>query len=225
MKVIFLDVDGVLNCETTTDSVGHYIGIEDGKIRLLAKIVRNTNADIVLTSTWKEFWYREENKKALQDDLANHLEDKLHTYGLYVLDKTEDRAFDRGEGILRWNREHDVKQFVILDDNLFDFLEAGLGEHLIRTNCSVGLMAEDADRAIQLLNEESKVDPAEKFYADAVRLTREKGEISPMILQRELKIGYSTALRILERMEAEGVIKKEWEGMKLRYILLQKPKG
>lgn len=222
MKVIFLDVDGVLNCETTTDSVGNYIGIENKKVKLLAKIVLNTNAEIVLTSTWKECWYREESKKALQDDLANHLEDKLHTYGLYVLDKTNDRAFDRGEGILRWNREHNIKQFVILDDNLFDFWEAGLGGHLIRTNCSVGLTAEDADRAIQLLNEGSKVDPAEKFYAAAVRLVKEKGKISPMILQRELQIGYGTALQILERMEAEGVIKREWKGMKLRYVLPKK---
>ena len=152
MKIIFLDIDGVLNCETTADAVGNYTGIEDKKVRLLSEIVRQTDALIVLTSTWTEFWYREESKKELQDAFANHLDEKLNACGLSVFDKTEDRIFDRGKGILQFIKGYEPEAFVILDDNLFDFRETGLADHLIRTDLSVGLTREDAARAISALS-------------------------------------------------------------------------
>ena len=151
MKVIFLDIDGVLNCETTTVALGSCVGIEDEKVRLLAEIVRKTDALIVLTSTWKEFWYREENKKEFQDAFANHLDTKLNACGLSVFDKTEDQTFDRGKGIRRWIDAYDPGSFVILDDNLFDFRENGLWERLVRTDLSVGLTETDVDRAVSIL--------------------------------------------------------------------------
>ena len=217
MKIIYLDIDGVLNCETTTVAVGNYMGIEDEKVQLLAEIVRQTDAEIVLTSTWKEFWCREDSKKEFQDDLANHLDAKLNACGLYVFDKITDSIFDRGEGILRWNKAFQPESFVILDDNLFDFRETGLADHLIRTDISVGLTREDADRAISILKGRQAKDPVEKHYARAVELVKEKGEINPMILQRELRIGYGTAWQIIERMEREKIVKKEYRGAEIKY--------
>ena len=217
MKIIYLDIDGVLNCETTTVSVGIYMGIEDEKMRLLAKIVQETDALIVLTSTWKDFWYREDNKKELQDALANHLDAKLNACGLSVFDKIVDQIFHRSAGILQWNSENKPESFVILDDNLFDYREAGLEDHLIRTDLSVGLTQKDAERAILILKEIPTKDPAEKHYSRAVELVKEKGEINSMILQRELRVGYGTVWRILERMEREKIVKKECNGTELKY--------
>lgn len=59
-KVIFLDIDGVLNSNFWNEnhqkeiSSGTLIDIE--KIRILSKLVRNTDAKIVLHSGWK-FWF------------------------------------------------------------------------------------------------------------------------------------------------------------------------
>ena len=51
MKVIFLDIDGVLNEEKSRSRCVGYKGIDDKKAENLAKIVRATDAKIVLVST------------------------------------------------------------------------------------------------------------------------------------------------------------------------------
>ncbi len=64
MKIIFLDVDGVLNCHNTFKKqhekyikTGIWeIEIELSKVKLLKQIVDNTNAKIVLSSTWRLSW-------------------------------------------------------------------------------------------------------------------------------------------------------------------------
>ena len=51
MKVIFLDVDGVLTSEDYLNGVE--FDLSEEKIKLLKKIVEQTNAKIVLSSSWK----------------------------------------------------------------------------------------------------------------------------------------------------------------------------
>ena len=154
MKIVFLDVDGVLNCGTTEDAIGSYLGVDDEKVGLLERIVRSANAQIVLTSTWKKYWYREAGKKCFQDAFADRLDQALAARGLCVLDKTEDKTvfgLDRGEGILRWLKGREVGAFVILDDCLFDFAKTGLTARLVQTDGELGLTEENVARAVELL--------------------------------------------------------------------------
>lgn len=74
IKIIFLDVDGVLNCRTTEDVFCGSVGIEDEKVSLLKQIVDSTKAVIVLVSSWKEWWYKEPKLKREQDRFANYLD-------------------------------------------------------------------------------------------------------------------------------------------------------
>lgn len=153
MKAIFLDIDGVLNCQTTKDYCGLWLGIDDDKIKRLHQIADTTSAQIVLTSTWKYDWYRVEKEK--QDDLANYLDRKLAAEGLEILDKTEDLWSDRGAGILRWVKAHQVESFVILDDEPFDYAEQNLLNRVIGTiegNDNGGLQDEHVEKAIKILN-------------------------------------------------------------------------
>ena len=54
MKVIFLDVDGVLNNADTKDrSPSGYKGVSGEMIRNLREIVRKTGAQIILSSDWR----------------------------------------------------------------------------------------------------------------------------------------------------------------------------
>ena len=52
MKVLFLDVDGVLNYEGCDSYFGSVLFVVEEKVRLLADIIGETDARIVLTSTW-----------------------------------------------------------------------------------------------------------------------------------------------------------------------------
>lgn len=55
-KVIFLDIDGVLNCNNTTEIFLGITGIEDRLVEKLRAIVNATGAEIVLVSTWRDYW-------------------------------------------------------------------------------------------------------------------------------------------------------------------------
>lgn len=46
----------------------------------------------------------------------------------------------------------------------------------------------------------------EEQFAEAVRVVRDSGRVSASFIQRSLAIGYNRAARIVERMEAEGVV-------------------
>ncbi len=156
INIIFLDVDGVLNCHSTKDLCGPYRGIEDKKVALLKEIVDSTAAIIILVSTWKEYWYRKH--KADQDDLADYLDAKLAKQGLKIIDKTDDyNSFDRGDGIieyLRFLKKRDIKvnKFIILDDQTFDYKERKLTKYLVQTSYNKdGLEKSHVRKAIAML--------------------------------------------------------------------------
>ncbi len=58
-------------------------------------------------------------------------------------------------------------------------------------------------------------------YNDAVRVAIEEGRISTSLLQRKLEIGYSRAAKIIDRMQAEGIVSPP-DGSKPRSILISK---
>ena len=59
MRVIFLDVDGVLNYAYTKEfAPGGCIGVAQEPLEALAELVKRTEATVVLTSTWKRGWSR-----------------------------------------------------------------------------------------------------------------------------------------------------------------------
>ena len=134
-KVVFLDIDGVLN---STRTLYEDISLEDDLILNLKELVNKTWAKIVLSSSWRLF----------TEAIATRM-DKLDKFGLVVsgmtcdgvdLDWIESFEFnatkkyldtrfdcdenkqikithDRGVEIFKWLSEHkEVESFVILDD-------------------------------------------------------------------------------------------------------------
>ena len=105
MKVVFLDIDGVLNEEKSRSRCCGYLGIDDKKVENLALIIKKTNAAIVLISTWKDDWRKTD--KSHQGIMANYLDRKLKKQGLVILDKTKsiDKNgfhFSRGRRVSRF---------------------------------------------------------------------------------------------------------------------------
>ena len=155
MKVVFLDIDGVLNEEKSRSRCCGYLGIDDKKVENLAKIVEETNAKIVLVSTWKDYWRKRD--KAHQGMMANYLDKKLKKQGVTVLDKTKSidkngYYLSRGEGILQYLADNKVDKYVILDDYQFDYDSCGLTDNYIKTDAyNGGLTEELSQRAIKIL--------------------------------------------------------------------------
>ena len=156
MKIVFLDIDGVLNCQTSNSRCGAYIGIDNDKVKRLRKIVETTNARIVLVSSWRSGWERV--YKDDQNELANYLDRKLKRERLYILDKTTDSVWNRGEGIIKWIGSHKVDEFIILDDEKFDYADCGIISRLVKTSFyddNGGLQDEHVELAIDLLTEQN----------------------------------------------------------------------
>ena len=156
-KIVFLDVDGVLNSRTTTDVIDNYIGIEDKKVSLLKDIVQKSGAKIVLISTWKLFWYKEPFLKYRQDNLANYLDEKLARQGLRIVDMTIDEGRNRGEGIIEYLQmlkryDIEVNKYVILDNEMFDYRKRKLTDKLVKTSdYRGGLCPRHVKKALELL--------------------------------------------------------------------------
>ena len=147
-KIIFLDVDGVLNSAKfdrwlQDHHMKQYYGYElldQDAILNLQDIVFVTGADIVLSSSWR-----------LSNSCCERLSQQLLPYGLRFIDKTVClRQEDRGEEIKEWLSRHpEVDNFVILDD---DFDMIGLEDHFIKTTFAKGLLPEHVAKAIEILS-------------------------------------------------------------------------
>ena len=133
-------------------------------MKYLKELVEATGAKIVLTSTWRRGWYcldRGLNQKAYdREDIRFYqaLVSKLHEYDLELLGYTEDFG-PRGKEIERWLSEWDgepIEAIVILDDLEMDELYP-YSYYVVQTSLCEGLTPKHVRKAIQLLNERSKL--------------------------------------------------------------------
>ena len=144
MKIIFLDIDGVLNDDTTPPypkdwPEGH---LKEDLIARINQIVEATGAKIVMSTAWRTVLSLKE------------FQELLGSKGLRaeIIDCTPSRMSfrPRWHEIKEWildNREIYVESWVAIDDLLIK--EAG--ERLVRTNPSIGITDEDVEKAIKIL--------------------------------------------------------------------------
>lgn len=162
MKVIFLDIDGVLNCIHCKVKIDGFNFVMDEKIELLKQLADRSGAKIILSSTWRFGWaYMEApgEKDAFQQREIRHfiaLRDKLREFGLEFLDKTpviNEGMNHRGEEIAQWLKEwkgEPVESFVILDDLNGKYLRPH-SDRLVRTSIQKGLEQRHVDLTVKIL--------------------------------------------------------------------------
>ena len=156
MKYIFLDVDGVLNNENTKESnPSGYAGVSMKLVRNLARIVKATDAKIILTSDWKHGW--SEIRFCCDEDVI-YLLDKLKKFDLEIHDRTYDEKLedyfftDRGAGIRHFLEScNGVEGYVIIDDHEFADFDAEQKAHFVHTDSNKGLTEDDVKKAIEIL--------------------------------------------------------------------------
>ncbi|GAB4522486.1 MAG: hypothetical protein OHK0046_35090 [Anaerolineae bacterium] len=78
---------------------------------------------------------------------------------------------------------------------------------------------DDDDDDVDDGNEDGSGDHDDALYEEAVELVRRLDKASVSLLQRRLRIGYTRAARLIDTMEAEGIIGPPTEGSKPRKVL------
>lgn len=149
MKIIFLDIDGVLSTysdlhkelEINPDKKIKIDTIFERPTLLLKEIIDKTDAMVVLSSSWRITHF----------NVAVKL---LKEYGIEVIGATPYLGKIRGEEIKAWLKENDyVESFVIIDD---DSDMGELMDNLVKTDNYYGLQEEHVEQAINILNKNIK---------------------------------------------------------------------
>ncbi len=152
MKLIFLDIDGVLNRDSTEIAApSGCMFVEDELVKKLHRIYCETHAKIVLSSSWRMGWYDIEFGKTDTHNAEDYtaLAGKLLSFGIPINGYTE-MLYDqsRADEITKYLKNaKDVEAFVILDDMRIK----GYKEHQIMTDPETGLTENDVKKAIALL--------------------------------------------------------------------------
>ena len=164
IKVIFLDIDGVLNTrdwhsrmtkDTPRDEFG--FAFDPVAVSNLAHIIEKTDAVIVISSSWKfygvpklrQMWKIRNLPGTILDITPNTVSDdmllnaNLEEFQLGVC---------RGNEIKEWLSRHkgEVSNYVIIDD--FDDLLPEQMCHAVITNTLIGITESDAEKSIMILN-------------------------------------------------------------------------
>lgn len=188
MKIIFLDIDGVLNgynpriyyfyrimyvlrLNKLARSLVDIFGVHESKVKRLAKIVKATDAKIVVSSSWRRAWsrYASGSGNHIPQDIYR-LAKLFHKYNIPVIGTTGyDSQGRRGIEILQWLAKHESElySFCIIDDEKFD-IESLFSDRLIYTGSKDyrtgywGLRNKHISQAIAILNDPLHELPSDK---------------------------------------------------------------
>ncbi len=154
MKVLFLDIDGVVNSRRSSMRAGRIVGIDPDLADRVRRIIAETGCEVVLSSTWR-LW--EENVAEVRAEVTPEL------YGL-----TPSIPWSpRGDEVAQWLADHpEVTRYAIVDDN-DDFAP---DQPLFRTSWEVGITDEVADAVIAYLNSAGGIAPERRRHRWLQRL-------------------------------------------------------
>lgn len=143
MKVLFLDIDGVLNSAKVLEEKGRHDAIDHDMVEQINRVTTTTGCSIVISSSWRWLWSLGELKAILRQH-------GLHDVVIGAT-QTKPRLERRDEEILAWLAQHpEVKQFAVVDDDSFDL--TAVADRLVHTSFITGTLPEHADRLIELLS-------------------------------------------------------------------------
>jgi hypothetical protein len=156
MRILFLDIDGVLNSSFYLHGKPRktwpFEHIDPAAVQLLNKVVRETDCKIVISSSWRiilPYWVLRMVLACRGFEFASH-----------IIDQTPRHGFDnRGMEIQAWlNKRPDVSRFVIVDD---DMDMAHLMPKLVKTSWHSGLTIRGAELIIKGLTSDQTPDRVE----------------------------------------------------------------
>lgn len=144
MKILFLDIDGVMN---RFNPDRHHDVVEDDLIENLKYVIEKTNCQIVISSTWKASYN-------LMDILEEELFPKLPKGCIYGCTPTLLPQKNREHEIDWWFKHHygEVEEYVIVDDYDFELKSYIEKDKCVITDALYGFTRENAEECIRRLN-------------------------------------------------------------------------
>jgi len=159
MNIVFLDIDGVLNThdylvkQVEQDGISSYqaqFNFCPDSLENLKQIVEETDAKIVISSTWRISFkcaYDDPHRKFWKAIMKNLASIGIHKRVIGITPSLNDTRI-RGEEIKSWLSNNQVNNFVIIDDDS-DMVD--LMNHLAKYSWSDGITKEVKDKAINIL--------------------------------------------------------------------------
>lgn len=164
MKLIFLDVDGVLNStayinsdyykQATADMsdaevmlIAHHLHLDPEALKLVNDLVRRSGAQVILSSTWRGKYSCEEMTEMMKGRGAEFI---ISDATPALFGKVHSSRIPRGKEIGHYLKllEPQPEAYVILDDH-DDMLT--LKDHLVKTDIKVGITQADVEKALTIL--------------------------------------------------------------------------
>lgn len=159
MRILFLDIDGVLNTQKylkevwdkkkrdhvdldDLDSLANHkmLDIDMNKLKLLKEIVDECDLSVVITSSWKRL------------TVYPLVEKRLIELGIPVVGVTIDNMDNRGQGIKNYIKKYNIKEYIVLDDDIFYDYDEEILKRLVKTSFyEDGLDEEKKEEAIRLI--------------------------------------------------------------------------
>lgn len=141
MKIIFLDIDGVLNNDNHIYHYGNNY-IDNNLLNLFVAVLKSTKSEVVLSCGWK-----------INDFKLKTLTDKLSRFEINILDiinSNKDGWINAQEEIKKWLKNHpQVSKYCIISS---DF-DVGQGlKNFFRTDSELGLTEDSSIDVIDYMN-------------------------------------------------------------------------
>ena len=141
-KIIFLDIDGVLNCKKTVARNRGVIGIDPYLVSIFNRIIFATDAEIVLSSTWRK-------SKSSRAEIRKRVMDFIDVTPAFY-----DKYAVRGDEVKAWLKknikkedEKDLRYAILDDDSDFYYYQP-----LFKSTWEKGITEDIAKKVIEHLN-------------------------------------------------------------------------
>lgn len=135
MKVIFLDIDGVLN--TNSDR-----NISDEKLKLLSELITKTKSEVVLSSSWRNWWNHP--KMNTEDSFITQWKLQFQKNNIFI-NKNLEPEMPKNIAIKKFLDVYKPEKYIVLDD------QPVFKTNLIQTDANNGLTKKDCIKAEKYL--------------------------------------------------------------------------
>lgn len=150
MNIIFLDIDGVMRTHNSDLNWSRELNqpVPNTFNRLFSKeamenlnyLVTLTGAKVVITSTWRLYYSKNELQKIFRE----------RGFVGQIIDITES-CDTRGEEIVQWLNRYRIDNFVVIDDSVKDILNRIPDCKVVKCNPLNGLDDQTFDKVLDIL--------------------------------------------------------------------------